>query len=87
MEPPPRATIRMSGRGGDFARGLVALDGDGPHQHGAREAVAQAMENVANDRAGGRGNYADHGRQIRQRLFVRVVEQALGGEFLAAFFE
>ena len=45
------------------------------------------MQDVANDRAGRRGDDADHGRQIRQELLSRLVEQALGGQSALAFLE
>ena len=65
--PPPRATIRRSGRlgqpvrqgveagdgGGDLARSIGALHRDRPHQHVARKAILQPVQNVADDRAGG----------------------------------
>ena len=58
-----------------------------PHQHVAGEAVGEAMQDVADHRAGGRGDDADDARQIGQRLLARRVEQAFGGEHLLALLE
>ena len=96
--PPPRATMITSGRGTrpplgqpveagdgrhDLGRRVVALDRHRPEQHVAREAVGQAVQDVADDGAGGRGDDADHLGQVGQRPLARGVEQAFGGEALA----
>ena len=47
-------------RGGDLLRRALALDDHRPDEHTAREAIGQAMEDVANHRAGRRGDDADH---------------------------
>ena len=52
-----------------------------------RESICETMENVADHGAGRRGDHADYARQIRQRFFVFVVEQSLGGQFLPALFQ
>ena len=46
----------------------------------ARKAVGDAMQDVADHRAGRRGDDPDDARQIRQQLLARGVEQALGGK-------
>ena len=100
--PPPRATIIRSGRGiaaadasalkpamaaATSARAGLALHPHRPHQHVAGKAVAEAMQDVADHRAGRRGDHADDARQIGQRPLARVGEQALGGEHLLALLE
>ena len=76
MEPPPRATMSTSGRGTSppassalsrgsppqLGRAGLALHAHRPHQHLAREAVLEPMQDVADHRAGGRGHHADHPR-------------------------
>ena len=102
MEPPPRATIRTSGRGmrasrhhrvetadgrGNLRRAGFALDPDRPHQDMAGKAILQPVQDIADDRAGGRGHDADHARQIRQRPLAGGLEQPLGGELAPAFLQ
>ena len=48
-----------------------------------REAVGEAVQNVANDGAGRRRHDADHFRQERNLALARGVEQPFLGEFLA----
>jgi hypothetical protein len=100
-EPPPRATIRdraggcgpfgqrveAADRGGDLLGRAVALHLDRPDDDVAREAVGEPMQDVADHRAGRRGDDADHLRQERQELLSRLVEQALGGELALALLE
>ena len=45
------------------------------------------MQDVADHRAGRRGDDADHAGQERNELLARLVEQAFGGELLLALFE
>ena len=93
--PPPRATMIRSGRGTEAAddQPVEAVDGGGdldgaglalhphrPDQHMAGEAVGEPMQNVADHRAGRRGDHADDARQIGQRQLALRVEQAFGGE-------
>ena len=72
---------------GDLGRAALALHRDRPEQHAAREAVAQAVQDVADDGAGGRGDDADHLGQVGQRALAGGVEQALGGQRLLARLE
>ncbi len=51
------------------------------------KSVFEAVENVADHRAGRRGDDADDFRQERQQLLARLVEQAFGGELLLALLE
>ena len=74
-------------RGGNLERRALALHLHRPDQHAAREAVGEPVQDVANDRAGRRGDDADHRRQMRQQLLARFVEQAFGGEPLLALLE
>ena len=100
-EPPPRATISRSGRGilppsGSALKPRIAAaicsaepspcTLHRPHQHAARKAVLQPMQDVADHRTGRRGDDADHFRQPRQQLLARFVEQAFGGKLLLALF-
>ena len=82
-----RQRIEAGDGGGDIGGGAVALHAHRPDQHVARETVGQTMQNVANDRAGRRGDDADHRRQMRQELLARFVEQPLGGQPPLALFE
>ena len=92
IEPPPRATISTSGRGigppgaqrveaADGRRHLrgagLALDPHGPDQDVAGKAVLQAVQDVADDRAGRGGHDADDLRQVRQRPLARRCRTAL----------
>jgi hypothetical protein len=52
-----------------------------------REAVLDAVDDVADDRTGRRGDDADHQRHERQQLLATVVEQALGGQPALALFQ
>ena len=83
-----------------LGQGVEALDGAGHlrsaglplHPHGpdddaAGEAVGDAVENVADDRARGRGDHPDHFGQKRNELFAGGVEEALGGELAAALLQ
>ena len=73
--------------GGDLRRRALPLHGDRPDEDAAREAIGEAVENVADDRADRRGDDADHLRQMRQRLFAGGVEEAFGGEPGAPFLQ
>ena len=72
---------------GNFCCTGFALDADGPHQNMTREAIGQAMQNIADNGTGWRSDHADDGRQKRQELFARVREQAFGGEPLTALLQ
>ena len=72
---------------GHLARRLLALDRHRPDQHVAGEAVAEAVQDVANDGARRRGHDTHHLRQVGQRAFAVGVEQALGLQFLAPVLE
>ena len=61
--------------------------GTGQTHDMARAAVREPVEDVADHRAGRRGDDADHPRQERQRPLALGVEQALGGERPAALVE
>ena len=97
IEPPPRATISRSGRGldrgkaadrrGDLRRRALALHRHRPQDHMRRAAILEPVEDVADHRAGRRGDDADDPRQERQLALALGREQAFGGERLAAFFE
>ena len=47
----------------------------------------QPVHDVADHRAGGRGDHADHLRQERQLLLARGIEQAFGGQALLALLQ
>jgi hypothetical protein len=52
-----------------------------------RKAVGDAVQDVADDRAGRRGNDADHMRQEGQGLLAFCVEEPFGGELAATFLQ
>src|SRR5262249_39641635 len=97
-EPPPRATMRRSGRriGPSSASALKprmaagtssAGPAPGPPDHVRGEAVAERVQDVADHGAGRRGDDADQLRQEREQLLARAVEQAFGGEPFLAFLD
>ena len=65
----------------------LALHRHRPEQDPAREAVGEAVQDVADHRAGRRSDDADHLGQERQLLLALGVEQPFGGESLSPFFE
>ena len=82
-----RQRVEAADRGGDLLGRAVALHLDRPDDDVAREAVGEAMQDVADHRAGRRGDDADHLGQERQELLARLVEQAFGGELPLALLE
>ena len=78
--PVQRQRVEAMDGGGDLLGGAVALHPHRPHDHVAREAVGEPVQDVADDGAGRRGDDADQLRQERQQLLARGVEQAFGGE-------
>ena len=82
-----RQTVEAADRGGDLLGRALALDQHRPNEHPAREAVGQAVQDVADDRAGGRGDHADDLGQERQRPLAFLGEQPLGRELALALFE
>ena len=70
--------VEAADGGGDLRRAGLALHAHRPDQHPAREAVLEAMEDVADHRAGRRGDDADHPRQERQAPLALGGEQPLG---------
>ena len=87
MRPPPSERVEAADRRGDLFGRAVALHPHRPHQHVARKAVGQPVQDVADDGAGGRRDDADDRGQERQELLARLVEQAFGGELLLALLE
>ena len=82
-----RKRVEAMDGGGDLLGAAVALHAHRPHHHVARETVGEAMQNIADDGAGRRGDDADPLRQEGEELLARGVEQALGGELLLALLE
>ena len=82
-----RQGIEASDGCGDFFGGSFALYGGWPDNNAAGKAVANAVNNVTNDGAAGRGDDADDVRQKGNGFFVRRVEQAFGGKFLFSFIQ
>jgi hypothetical protein len=76
--PARRDGVEAPDRGADLAGGGVALDHAGPDQHPAGPAVADAVQDVADHRAGRTGDHPDHGWHGRQRALAVGREQALG---------
>ena len=74
--------------GGGYLRGgAIALDNHRPDQNVAREAITQAVQDIADNGAGGRGDDADHFGEERQFLFQALIEQTFRQQFLAPVFE
>ena len=69
--PPGGDGVEAAHRRRDFLGRAVPLHAHRPDQHVARKAVAQPMQDVADHRAGRRGDDADDARQIRDRLLAR----------------
>ena len=82
-----RQRVEAADGGGDLLGRAFALHLDRPDDHVAREAVGEPMQDVADHRAGRRGDDADHLRQERQELLARLVEQAFGGELALALLQ
>ena len=72
---------------GDLFLGAFALHQHRPDQHMAGKAVTQAMQDVADHGAAGRGDDADDLGQEGQRPLARDIEQAFAGELLAALLQ
>ena len=91
VRPRDRATGRQRIEAGDRRRHLrragLALDAHRPEQHAGRKPVGEAVQDVADDRAGRRGDDADDARQVGQGALACLGEQTLRGERLAAGFE
>ena len=79
-------TVTLDG-GGNLICGRLALHENGPEQDMARKPVGEAVQNIANDRAGRRCDDADDLRQEWQRSLPAFVEEAFRCQFLAAFFK
>ena len=79
--------VEAADRRRDLLGRAVALHTHRPDQHMAREAVGQAVEDVADDGPGRRGDDADHRGEERKEMLPRLVEQAFGGELLLALLE
>ena len=82
MRPARFEGIEAADRGGHLLGRGLALHARRPDQHAAREAVAEPVQDVADDGTGRRGDDADDARQIGQRFLALEREQALGGELL-----
>ena len=93
--PPPRATMIRSGRGigaacgsalkpvdgrRHFRAARLALHAHRPDDDMQRKAVLDAVDDVADHRAGRRGDDADDARHVGQELLAAGVEQAFGGQ-------
>ncbi len=100
--PPPRATIRTSGRGmgpsigkcveaanggGDFGGGRFTLHTHRPDEDASGKAFVEAVQHVTDDGAGGRGDDADNAGQEWQFAFLCLIEEAFCAELLLALFE
>ena len=80
---PGHERIEAGDGGGDFGGGLLALHRHRPQQHPTGKARFQPVHDVADHRAGGRGDHPDHVGQKRQLLLAGGIEQAFGGQLLA----
>ena len=72
---------------GNLLRRALSLDQHGPHDHPAREAIREPMEDIANHRARGRGDHADGPREEGQRSLAVGSEQAFGSQPRPGFLE
>ena len=79
--------VEAGDRGRDLRRRRLALHAHRPDQHAYREAVVEAMQDVADDGAGRRGDDADDARQIGDRPLATGIEQSLGSELAPALLE
>ena len=82
-----RQGVQPFDRAGHFRRARLALHAHRPDQDPARKTVGDAMQDVADDGAGRRGDDADDVRQIGNGPFARLVEKPLGGELAAALLD
>src|SRR5262245_60952734 len=82
--PVERKRVEAADGGGDLLGRAVALHAHRPHDHVAREAVGEPVQDVADDGARGRCDDADQLWQERQELLARRVEQAFGRELALA---
>src|SRR3546814_4372285 len=71
----------------DWSSYVCSSDLHRPDDHMRRAAIGEAVEDVADHRAGRRGDDADRARQIGQRLFALAVEQPLAAEPRFQFLE
>ncbi len=51
------------------------------------KAIAQTMQNIADDGSGWRGHHANHLWQVRQRLLAAGIKQAFGSQLAFALFQ
>ena len=79
--------VEARDRFGDANVRPFPLDRHGPQDHAPREAVGEPVQNVANHRAGRRGDDTDDVRQEGNVLLALFFEQALGCEPLAPVLE
>ena len=63
-------------RGGDLGGGGLALNADRPDDHPNREAVGEAMQDVADDGAGRRRHHADNSGQERRPGRLRAASNS-----------
>ena len=70
---------------GHFHAAAFALHPHGPDDDSQREAIGDAVEDVADDRARGRRHHADHARHIGEKLLAPLVEQTFASKLLATF--
>ena len=66
---------------------VLPLHSHRPDQHMARKAVTQAVQNVPDHRATGRGHHPNDARQIGDRLFSPRIEQPFGPQRGLALFQ
>jgi hypothetical protein len=84
---PARHGVEAAHRRRDLGRGSLPLHRHRPDDDVGRAAIGEAVEDVANDGAGGRGDDADRARQERQPALALLIEQPLRGELAAALVE
>ena len=85
--PARRHGVEPPDRGGHLSGGGVALDHHRPHHHAAGPAVADAVQDIADHRAGRAGDHTDRGGHGGQAPFARGLEQPFGRQLLLEAFE
>jgi autotransporter-associated beta strand protein len=76
-----RQAVEAPDGGGDLACGGITLDDTGPDDDPAGPAFADAVQDVADDGAGGAGDDADHGWEGGNGCLAAGLEQTLAGQF------
>ena len=85
--PPGRIALKPRMAAATSGGAALALHRDRPDEHRPREPLAQPVQDVADDRARGRGDDPDHLRQVGQGALPRRLEQPFRRQRLLARLE